>query len=189
MRTLRCNALSVATILLVLAGPANAQIERDTWSVAMGVGAAIGMGGEDRNEATGPGLGLHLRVDRARAGTGFGALVQANWIGGRFANEKRHVLAGVLVLRPSSVPIVLSAGPGVGYITVVDIDGPPPPPGVGDVVIAIGDNMAAAFVMGAAVELDVSPRIIIEPALDVVAHRSGGYTFGTALIGARVRFR
>jgi hypothetical protein len=189
MGTLRCGALLVTTLLLVLARPADAQVERDGWSVAIGAGTSLGMGGEDRNEATGPGLGLHLRIDRARAGTGFGALVQANWIGGRIANEKRHVLAGVLVLRPWSMPIVLSAGPGIGFITVVDIDGPPPPPGVGDVVVSIGDNMGAALVMGAAVELDVARRLRLEPALDVVAHRASGYTFGTALIGARLRFR
>jgi hypothetical protein len=164
-----------------------AQAEPSGWTFAAGAGAAYGAGGEERNDASGPGIGLQFMLARNGPRLGFGALLHTVWFDGRFSSEKRHMLAAIVRMRPASLPLALHAGAGLGLATVIDIDGPPPPPGVGDVVVAIGDNSAVGLVLGAALPVGLTEWLNFEPTADVILHRAGGHTLGTAIIGARIR--
>lgn len=165
-----------------------AQTAPEGWYAAAGGGISFGTSADDRTTTEGPGAGAQLLIGRERTGHGFGALVQATWLGGRY-DEKRHLLAGVLTLRPAGLPVILLGGIGVGIATIIEVDGPPSPPAVGDALVSIGDQGAIGLVVGAALDIPVTSGIGIEPTFDLIVHHADGRNLGTGLLGARLRFR
>ena len=168
------RASFVAGVLLLLpasAVPTAAQ-GPSGWSAGLGLGLGVDLGGGHRETNT---LGLATQaavLHHGGRGPGWGLQWDGAWFDGSFGTEKRFLLSAVVELPLGSGPLVLRTGPGVGMVTVVEVD-KPEPGGVGDALVSIGDNGAWGAVVGVAGRLNLG-AMALEPLADLVWERPSG---------------
>ena len=187
-RPFRRPAGAALIVLLLAASPAAAQERARAWELLAGLGAAVDLHGMEGNDAAALGLGAHLALTgRVADGLRLGVQWDAAWFGGAPADEERHQLA--LVWEWTSDDLLVRVGPGLGLATVVEVDAPDPGGPPGDALVTIGSEGAVGLTAGVGLRIEAGRRLVVEPAVDLVAQRAAGHTLATLVVGGRLHFR
>jgi hypothetical protein len=155
--------------------PGAAQAPQDrgrSWSAGAGVGLGLDLKGGGQ-EVSSPGLATHAHVVWHRGSSpGIGLTWDGAWFDGPFARERRLLLAAVVQVQPDSAPVHLRVGPGLGMMTVVEVDLPKAGmPGGG--LVAIGERGGWGLSGGLGARIEVGGAIV-EPAANLLWQRAGG---------------
>lgn len=183
----RAVALAAVAILGTLPGAA-AQESGPTWRLEAGGGAGISLSGHDLSES-GDAAGLlqlgveHRIANRLWLGLGW----TSAWLDGAPGGDSRHALVLTSTLAPDDTPLWFRLGAGFAQSTIADVDGPPEPPAVGDVVVAIGSTMGASLVAGLGLDLPLGGSLSLAPSADLLLQRVEGRTLTLAGLGIRLR--
>lgn len=168
------SALAVALLLPGgpgLPSPAAAQGPRPSWELGVGVGVAVDLT-EMEQSVDAPGLATQA-VLRRRSGDGRAWALQwdGSWFDGRYATEKRFLVSAVREVPVGGSGLRVRGGPGLGLVTVVEVDFPEPGT-VGDGLVAVGDTGAWGVVAGMTGRLPLG-RILLEPDAGLLWQRVG----------------
>lgn len=165
-----------ATFLLVAllcAAPLSAQSPAASWRAAVGLGMALDLV-EVEQDVDAVGLAARAAVTRRAPGRpGFGLQWDGAWFDGRYATEKRFLLSAVVEAPLAGAPVVVRAGPGLGMLTIVDVDLPASGT-VGDALVSIGDTGAWGLVLGVTGGSLRLGGAALEPTADLVWLRADG---------------
>jgi hypothetical protein len=173
----------LASILLALSA-GHAQAQAHHWGLGVGAGMAVDVAGTDQEvDAVGIATEATL-IRRASSGIGYGLQWDGAWFDGRFATEKRMLLAAVVALDIPGGPVAVHLGPGLGLVTVVDVDFPDPGT-VGDGVISIGDEGTWGALAGVSARFPLG-RAALAPVADVTWIRTRAHDVATLVLGARL---
>lgn len=187
MRAIYTGVLVVAFCLSSVA-EGRAQQATSGWRVEAAGGVVVGLSGHDLSEAGDPGWLLGATVERRVAeevwlGMGW----TGAWLRGAPGGDSRQSMSLTGTVRPGR-SISLRAGAGVAVSTVVDVEGPPPGPLAGDVLVTIGSTMGGALSAGGGLDLPLGSRLSLGPSLDVHLHRVAGHTLSHIALAVRARF-
>ena len=182
----RCPTLPPVLLTCLILGLAaeRAQAQEDRWGLGVGAGMAVDVVGTDQ-EVDAVGIAIQAVVTRRTAGgLGYGLLWDGAWFDGRFATEKRILLATVVTMDVPGSRLRVHAGPGLGLVTVVDADLPEPGT-VGDAVISVGDEGAWGGVAGVSARFPVGSAAVA-PMADLVWAHARGHDVVTLVLGGRL---
>lgn len=180
--------LLAATAALAALSGAAAQEAGPTWRLEAGGGAGLSLSGHDLSESGDPAgvahVGLEHRVShRVWLGVGW----TGAWLDGAPGGDSRHALALTTTFEPGGAPVWLRLAAGFALSTIADVDGPPEPPAVGDVVVAIGSTMGASLVGGLGLDLPLGGSLSLAPSADLLLQRVEGRTLTLIGLGGRLR--
>lgn len=183
------RTLALATTFgLAGAAAVAAQEPLPSWRIAAGGGVGMSLSGHDLSETGDPaGLAVASMEWRVSRGAWVGAAWTGAWLEGAPGGDSRHALMLIATLEPGGGPLALRAGAGAALSTIAEVDGPPEPPAVGDVVVAIGSTMGASLSAGLGLDLPLSGSLGIEPSVDFLVQRVEGRTL--TLLGLTARLR
>jgi hypothetical protein len=171
-------------LLLLPSSPAVAQESRadGRWSGALGAGLGIHLQcGECEAESLGVGASAGIQRE-LRPGLSVGASWTGAWFDSELGRLSRHLLhLDVVLLMRSSLSPFVRLGIGTALSTRVQVEGPPEPPGVGDMVISIGDTQGYGGLLGVGLDLPLSSPLRIIPELRFSAQRVEGATLAVAV--------
>lgn len=168
----RSHAPFLVVSALLWAVPISAQSPSAGWRAGLGLGMAVDLDAVQQ-DVDAVGLGARAAVTRgAPGGPALGLQWDGAWFEGRYATEKRLLLSAVVEAPLAGGPVVLRTGPGLGMLTVVDVDLPEPGT-VGDALISIGDTGAWGLTVGVAGRLRLG-SVALEPLADLVWLRADG---------------
>lgn len=160
------------------------------WEARLGAAAGFHVACSDC-EAPRPGGGFTLGVGRAPAeGLGWGVGWTSTWLAGRHSGQHRHDLEATLTRTGrGAVAPFLRVGAGLTLATLVTVDGPPPPPGVGDVVVAIGDWGGVGASVAGGLRIGVGGPWAVAPEARLHVQRLGGQQMATLSLSVGVHAR
>lgn len=188
MRVLIVGLLGAAATFALLAAPAGAQTDGGGWRLSAGAGLAVELAGSE-NEIDAPGLAVDVAVTRpAGDDLRLGLRWQGAWFDGRYANESRYLLGLVAEASLAGSRLVVRGGPGLSLATAVEVDFPPADGPPGDGTVGIGSWGALGATAGLAWRMGLGKEVALEPGLDVVYQRAGGFDLLTTALGVRLRF-
>ncbi len=153
------------------------------WGGSFGLGAGIHLQcGEC--EAKTAGLGATAGVQREiRPGFALGVTWTGGWFDSDFGTLNRHAFNVDLLFSSRTAKgshfVRLGIGPAVS--TSVTVEGPPDPPGVGDMVVSIGDTMGFGGGVGIGIKKPVTESVSLDPEFRVLAQRVDGETLAFAV--------
>lgn len=179
--------MAAATALAALPGAA-AQESEPAWRLEAGGGAGLSLSGHDLSESGDTAgilhLGLEHRIaDRLWLGLGW----TSAWLDGAPGGDSRHALVLTSTLASDGTPFWVRLGAGLAQSTIADVDGPPEPPAVGDVVVAIGSTTGASLVAGLGLDLSLGGSFALAPSADLLLQRVEGRTLTLVGLGMRLR--
>jgi hypothetical protein len=159
------------------------------WSGTLGAGLGIHLQcGECEAESLGAGASAGIRRE-LRPGLTLGASWTGAWLDSELGRLNRHLLHldVVFSVRSSLSPFV-RLGVGTALSTRIQVEGPPDPPGVGDVVVSIGDTQGYGGILGVGLDHPLSSSFRIIPEVRLSAQRVEGATlaFAVALISVGI---
>ena len=159
----------------------------DGWMVGLGGGLLLDAASTEGREGT-LGVGAHLSVSHRVGSTlNVGLQWNAGWVEGAFTTHARHQLTLLLDAPLGEGPVRLRAGPGVGSVTVVRVDGGPFGPGrAGDLDVGIGDEGAWGGLVGLEARFDGPGSADLAAFGDLLYQRAAGFDVVTLLVGGRL---
>lgn len=180
------SLILAASLLAAAPGAVRAQAPWG-WRLELAPGAGLLASGHDRSDRgqwSWVGRAALERSVSARASVG--AVWVGAWPSSRLAggHEKRQHVGLVASFRPSPGGATLSGGVGVGLATVVEQDGPPERPGVGDAVISVGDTSGVGATASVGWTLALG-EVGLTPRAGLLVQRVQGHTLshGTLTLG------
>lgn len=181
-----------ASLLLFLGGAAGVVAQEASpgrWHLEAGIGPGILVSGHDRSRggqwspAARAGIGRTVGSSLGWTVEWAGAWPASRVAGGR---ERRHHVGVGLEVRPGEGPLAIRGSVGFALSTVIEQDGPPEPPNMGDVVISVGETMGLSLLAGVARPIRAGPVTLV-PRLDGLVQRVHGHTLSHLLLTASVR--
>lgn len=181
------RASLIVLLAALLPGTVRGQETSGTWRFVAGGGVGFHLSGHELSDPGEPAGLAHVAVER-RAGRDLwlGLGWTGAWLRGAPGGESRQALLLTLALEPAGL-LELRLGGGLAVATVAEVDGPPGPPLVGDVLVAVGGESGGALSAGLALALPLADRLTLSPGIDVLIHRVGGETLGLLGLSARLR--
>lgn len=158
------------------------------WSA--GVGAAFGLACPDCQTPE-EGVAVAVGFDRGRAtGWRFGAAFGAAWMASDFSRQSRYELEATLArLGGGEGGPWIRLGTGPTLATVITRDGPPDPPGVGDLSVGIGDTMGWGASLAVGMRWPIGRGRSLAPEVRIHGQRVEGRWVTTGRAGILVVFR
>jgi hypothetical protein len=112
---------------------------------------------------------------------GFGLSWSSVWLGGKLTGLGRHSLSLDATRSLGRSRPYLRVSLGTAVSTTVDIDGPPDPPDLGDVVIGIGDTQGLSGALGLGWRTRAGP-LTLAPEASLIGQRVAGTTITVATV-------
>lgn len=185
--TLRALALAAVAVLAILPRAA-AQEAPPAWRLEAGGGAGLSLSGHDLSESGDPAGLAHVGFEhRVANDLWFGVGWTSAWLEGAPGGDTRNALVFTSTLAAEDTPVWLRLGAGFALSTIADVDGPPEPPAVGDVVVAIGSTMGASLVAALGLDLPLASSLSLAPSADLLLQRVEGRTLTLVGLGGRLR--
>lgn len=178
------RSLAALIAISLFASPASGQENpfRSQWRAQIGAGPGFHVACKEC-EADPFGLGLSAGIER-RLGSRHRLVLSwmGVWLDGDMGKLSRHSLSIDLILVGSSAGTpFLRLGVGPTLSTEVSVDGPPDPPGVGDVLIGIGDTGGLGVTAGTGFDYALTSRLSLVPELRFTLQRVNGEVIGAGV--------